>query len=128
MKKIILAAILAGAALSLSGCKNDNAAETVVMDVNGVTVQNLSSENDRELAEKIDLQNRISVQLEELEKVNSAEVNIADGSVTAVLDISGELSQTETEGIVSLIKTSVDGVSEENIVITDQNNNVIFSV
>ena len=77
----------------------------------------------------IDTQNRIAVMLSELDKVNSAKINIAadNSSVTAVLDISEELSPDETDGAVKLIMMSLDGIEKEDVVIFDQNNNVIFS-
>lgn len=132
MKKIIIlaATVLAGGTVLLTGCKDDNTFDTVVMDIADVTVQNFSDQDEQDIALKIDTENRLSAQLSELEKVNSAEVNIAaDGlSVSAVLNISGELSGEETDGAVRLITITLDGIAEENILITDQNGNIIYSV
>ncbi|MCM1381949.1 MAG: hypothetical protein NC192_08410, partial [Muribaculaceae bacterium] len=102
------------------------AEHNVTADIGSVTVQNFSDEEERELANRTDIQNRIAVQLKEIEKVNSAEVTVEDGSVRAVLGVNGELSETELDGIVRLIKMSAEGVSEENIFIMDKNNKVLF--
>ena len=68
--------------------------------------------------------------LSELDSINSAKVTVSsdNSSVTAVLDISEELSQDETDVVFKLITCYADGVEKENIFITDQNSNVIYFV
>lgn len=143
MKKIIIVAIvivlLAAAAVLLTVNKNNTAsaetsAETnVVMllndgNVSAVAVNNLTQE-ERDIAKRIDKENRITEMLSELDRINSARVNISsdNSSVTAVLDISGELPQDETDAVFQLITFYVDGIEKEDILITDQNSNVIYS-
>ena len=86
------------------------------------------TQDEVDIIEIIDTENRIAVMLSELDKINSARINIAadNSSVTAVLDISEELSPDETDGVVKLIMMSLDGIEKEDVVIFDQNNNVIF--
>ena len=110
-------------------------AETnVVMVLNDGSVSTVAdkslTQDERDMAVRIDKENRIAVMLSELDKVNSARVTItADNlSVTAVLDISTELSQDETDAVLKLIMLSLDSIEKEDILITDQNSNVIYPV
>ncbi|MDE5576075.1 MAG: hypothetical protein K2J11_01635, partial [Oscillospiraceae bacterium] len=110
-------------------------AETnVVMVLNDGSVSAVAdkslTQDERDIAVRIDKENRIAVMLSELDKVNSARVTITadNSSVTAVLDISTELSPDETDGVVKLITMSLNGIEKEDILITDQNSNVIYAV
>lgn len=141
--KIIIAAVVAAlfavaSALLIKNKNNAASAETsvetnVVMLLNDGSVSAVTgkklTQDEVDIVERIDKENRIAVMLSELDKINSARINIAadNSSVTAVLDINGELSQDETDGVVQLITMSLDGIEKENIFITDQNNNAIFS-
>lgn len=134
MKKVIIIAVVfallaAASALLIKNKNNSASAETVVMSLDGLYVSDSLTQEEIDAAAIIDTENRIAVMLSELDKINSARINIAadNSSVTAVLDINGELSQDETDGVVKLITMSLDGIEKENIFITDQNNNVIFS-
>lgn len=134
MKKIIIAAVViailtAASALLIKNKNNTASAETVVMSLDGLYVSDSLTQEEIDAAARIDAENRIAVMLSELDKINSAKINIAADnlSVTAVLDISEELSQGETDGAVKLITMSLDGIEKEDVVIFDQNNNVIFS-
>lgn len=51
-----------------------------------------------------------------------------NSSVSAVFDVSREPSPDEAETAVHLITLYVNGIEKEDIVITDQNNNVIYSL
>lgn len=143
MKKIIIVAVViallaAVSALLIINKNNTASAEAgvetnVVMllddgSVSAVAGKNLT-QDEVDIIERIDKENRIAVMLSELDKVNSARINIAadNSSVTAVLDINEELSTDETEGVLKLITMSLNGIEKEDIVIIDQNNNVIFS-
>ena len=144
MKKIIIVAVvialLAVASVLLIINKNNTASaeagvETnVVMllddgSVSAVAGKNLT-QDEADIVERIDKENRIAIMLSELDKVNSARITITadNSSVTAVLDISEELSPDETDGVVKLITMSLNGIEKEDILITDQNSNVIYSV
>ncbi|MDE6596170.1 MAG: hypothetical protein K2K44_09180 [Oscillospiraceae bacterium] len=142
MKKIIIAAvviaILAVASALLITNKNNAASAEAGVETNVVMLLNdgsVSAVTDKSLTqdevdiiEIIDTENRIAVMLSDLDKINSAQINIAadNSSVTAVLDISEELSPDETDGVVKLIMMSLNGIEKEDVVIFDQNNNVIF--
>ena len=132
MKKIIIIAViavaLAAAAVLLTMGKNDVVSADVTMDISQVTVDKFSDQDDRDIAEKTDKEQRLSAMLSELDNINSAEVSISsdNSSVTAVLDISTELSQDETDAVLKLIMLSLDGIEKEDILITDQNSNVIY--
>lgn len=134
MKKIIIisviAVVLAGAAVLLTMGKNDVVSADVTMDISQVTVDKFSDQDDRDIVEKTDKEQRLSVMLSELDNINSAEVSISsdNSSVTAVLDINGELSPDETDGAVKLIMMSLNGIEKKDIFITDQNSNVIYPV
>ena len=134
MKKIIIVAVIiallaAASALLVKNKNNSASAETVVMSLDGLYVSDSLTQEEIDVAAIIDTENRIAVMLSELDKVNSAKINIAadNSSVTAVLDISEELTPDETDGAVKLITMSLDGIEKEDVVIFDQNNNVIFS-
>ena len=134
MKKIIIVAVIiallaAASALLVKNKNNSASAETVVMSLDGLYVSDSLTQEEIDVAAIIDTENRIAVMLSELDKVNSAKINIAadNSSVTAVLDISEELTPDETDGVVKLITMSLDGIEKEDVVIFDQNNNVIFS-
>ena len=134
MKKVIIIAVVfallaAASALLIKNKNNSASAETVVMSLDGLYVSDSLTQEEIDVAARIDIENRIAVMLSELDKVNSARINIAadNSSVTAVLDISEELSQDETEGVLKLITMSLNGIEKEDVVIFDQNNNVIFS-
>ena len=143
MKKIIIVAVIiallaAASALLIINKNNTASAESgvvtnVVMSLDDGSFSAVADKNltqdEVDIITIIDTQNRIAVMLSELDKVNSAEINIAadNSSVTAVLDISEELSPDETDGAVKLITMSLDGIEKEDVVIFDQNNNVIFS-
>lgn len=134
MKKVIIIAVVfallaAASALLIKNKNNSASAETVVMSLDGLYVSDSLTQEEIDVAARIDIENRIAVMLSELDKVNSAKINIAadNSSVTAVLDISEELSQDETDGAVKMIMMSLNGMEKEDIVIIDQNNNVIFS-
>ena len=142
MKKIIIVAVIiallaAASALLIINKNNTASAESgvvtnVVMSLDDGSFSAVSDKNltqdEVDIITIIDTQNRIAVMLSELDKVNSAEINIAadNSSVTAVLDISEELTPDETDGAVKLITMSLDGIEKEDVVIFDQNNNVIF--
>lgn len=134
MKKIIIiaviAVVLAGAAVLLTMGKNDVVSADVTMDISQVTVDKFSSQDDRDIAERTDKEQRLSAMLSELDNINSAEVSISsdNSSVTAVLDISGELSQDETDAVLKQITMFLNGIEKEDILITDQNSNVIYPV
>lgn len=136
MKKIIIAAIvivlLAAAAVLLTVNKNNTAsAETVVMPLDDFDFSNdYLTQEEVDIAVTSDKQNRIAAILSEFEWVNSARVNIAadELSVSAVLDVSREPSPEEADAAAHLITMYVDGLQKEDVVITDQNSNVIFSV
>lgn len=134
MKKIIIAAVvvvlLAAAAVLLTVNKNNDAnAETVVMSLDGLVVSDTLTQEEADIVETIDKQNRIETILSELEWVNSASVNIAadELSVTAVLDVGREPSPEEADAVAHLITMYVNGLQKEDIFITDQNSNVIYS-
>ena len=134
MKKIIIIAVIAvalaaAAALLIIG-KNDVVSADVTMDISHVTADKFSSQDDRDTAERTDKEQRLSIMLSELDNINSAEVSISpdNSSVTAVLDISTELSQDETDAVLKQIMLSLDGIEKEDILITDQNSNVIYPV
>ena len=142
MKKIIIVAVIIAlladaSALLIKNKNNAASAESgvvtnVVMSLDDGSFSAVSDKNltqdEVDVITIIDTQNRIAVMLSELDKVNSAEINIAadNSSVTAVLDISEELSPDETDGVVKLITMSLDGIEKEDVVIFDKNNNVIF--
>lgn len=134
MKKIIIIAViavaLAAAAVLLTMGKNDVVSADVTMDISQVTVDKFSGQDDRDTAERTDKEQRLSVMLSELDNINSAVVSISpdNSSVTAVLDISTELSQDETDAVLKQIMLSLDGIEKEDILITDQNSNVIYPV
>ena len=134
MKRIIIIAViavaLAAAAVLFIIGKNDVVSADVTMDISHVTVDKFSGQDDRDTAERTDKEQRLSVMLSELDNINSAEVSISsdNSSVTAVLDISTELSQDETDAVLKLIMLSLDGIEKEDILITDQNSNVIYPV
>ncbi|MDE6710754.1 MAG: hypothetical protein K2J76_09735 [Oscillospiraceae bacterium] len=134
MKKVIIIAVVfallaAASALLIKNKNNSASAETVVMSLDGLYVSDSLTQEEIDVVARIDIENRIAVMLSELDKVNSAKINIAadNSCVTAVLDISAELSQDETDGVVKLIMMSLNGIEKEDVVIFDQNNNVIFS-
>ncbi|MBD5140756.1 MAG: hypothetical protein HDT25_05000 [Ruminococcus sp.] len=142
MKKIIIVAVIIAllAAASALLIKNKNNAASAESGVVTNVVMSLDDGSFSAVADKnltqdevdvitiIDTENRIAAMLAELDKINSARVNIAvdNSSVTAVLDISEELTPDETDGVVKLIMMSLDGIEKEDVVIFDQNNNVIF--
>ena len=142
MKKIIIVAVViallaAASALLIINKNNTASAESgvvtnVVMSLDDGSFSAVADKNltqdEVDIIEIIDTENRIAVMLSELDKVNSAKINIAadNSSVTAVLDISEELSPDETDGVVKLIMMSLDGIEKEDVVIFDQNNNIIF--
>lgn len=135
MKKIIIVAIvivlLAAAAVLLTVNKNNTAsAETVVMSLDDFDFSGDSlTQEERDIAVTSDKQNRIAAILSEFEWVNSARVNIAadELSVSAVLDVSREPSPEEADAAAHLITMYVDGLQKEDVFITDQNSNVIYS-
>lgn len=135
MKKIIIAAIvivlLAAAAVLFTVNKNNTAsAETVVMSLDNFDFSNDNlTQEEADIAVTIDKQNRIETILSEFEWVNSASVNIAadELSVTAVLDVGREPSPEEADAVAHLITMYVNGLQKEDIFITDQNSNVIYS-
>lgn len=142
MKKIIIVAVIIAllAAASALLIKNKNNAASAESGVVTNVVMSLDDGSFSAVADKnltqdevdvitiIDTENRIAAMLAELDKINSARVNIAvdNSSVTAVLDISEELTPDETDGVVKLITMSLDGIEKEDVVIFDKNNNVIF--
>ncbi|MDE7289364.1 MAG: hypothetical protein K2N71_07695, partial [Oscillospiraceae bacterium] len=87
------------------------------------------TQDERDIIMRIDTENRIAAVLSELDWINSARVNIADDdlSASAVLDVSREPSSDEADAAAHLITLYVDGLEKEDVVISDQNNNVIFS-
>lgn len=134
MKKIIIAAVViailaAASALLIKNKNNSASAETVVMSLDGLYVSDSLTQEEIDVAARIDIENRIAVMLSELEWINSARVNIAadDLSASAVLDVSREPSPDEADAVAHLITLYVDGLEKEDVVIFDQNNNVIFS-
>lgn len=137
MKKVIIIAavialLAAASALLIINKNNTASAETTVVMSLGDFDFSASydlTQDERDTAVRMDKENRIAEMLSELDRVNSAKVNISsdNSSVTAVLDISEELSPDETDGVVKLITMSLDGIEKEDVVIFDQNNNVIFS-
>lgn len=134
MKKIIIAAVViailaAASALLIKNKNNSASAETVVMSLDGLYVSDSLTQEEIDVAARIDIENRISVMLSELEWINSARVNIAanDLSASAVLDVSREPSPDEADAVAHLITLYVNGLEKEDVVILDQNNNVIFS-
>ena len=142
MKKIIIVAVViailaATSALLIINKNNTASAESgvvtnVVMSLDDGSFSAVADKNltqdEVDVITIIDTENRIAAMLAELDKINSARVNIAadNSSVTAVLDISEELTPDETDGAVKLITMSLDGIEKEDVVIFDQNNNVIF--
>ena len=142
MKKIIIVAVViailaVASALLIINKNNTASAESgvvtnVVMSLDDGSFSAVADKNltqdEVDIITIIDTENRIAAVLSELDKVNSARINIAadNSSVTAVLDISEELSQDETEGILKQITMSLNGIEKEDVVIFDQNNNVIF--
>lgn len=134
MKKIIIVAIVivlsAAAAVLLTENKNNEAnAETVVMSLDGLVVSDTLTQEEADIADTIDRQNRIAASLSEFEWVNSARVNISADklSVTAVLDVSRKPLPEEADAAAQIITFYVDGLQKEDVVITDQNSNVIYS-
>lgn len=138
MKKAVIiaaaAVLLIGAAFIFKINKNSGAsAETSVavsLDDNSFSNVEPLSQDGADAAMKIDLENRIAEMLSELDSINSAKVTVSsdNSSVTAVLDISEELSQDETDAVFQLITFYTDGIEKENIFVTDQNSNAICFV
>ncbi len=140
MKKAIIiaaaAVLLTGAAFifKISKSSSPSAETSVVVSLDDNSFSNVepSSQGDADVAMRIDIENKIAEVLSEseLDSINSAKVTVSsdNSSVTAVLDISEELSQDETDVVFKLITCYADGVEKENIFITDQNSNVIYFV
>lgn len=138
MKKAVIiaaaAVLLIGAAFIFKINKNSGAsAETSVavsLDDNSFSNVEPLSQDGADAAMKIDLENRIAEMLSELDSINSAKVTVSsdNSSVMAVLDISEELSQDETDAVFQLITFYTDGIEKENIFVTDQNSNAICFV
>lgn len=138
MKKAIIiaaaAVLLIGAAFifKISKSSSPSAETSVVVSLDDNSFSNVepSSQGDADVAMRIDIENKIAEVLSELDSINSAKVTVSsdNSSVTAVLDISEELSQDETDVVFKLITCYADGVEKENIFITDQNSNVIYFV
>lgn len=133
MKKIItfavIAVIVAGTAVFLTRNKNSASAETAVsIPLSSVTVDHYLSDNERDIIMRTDKEKTISETLSELDGINSATVSISsdNSSVTAVLDISAELSHDETDAALNIITKYFDGLKKEDIVLTDQNDNIIY--
>lgn len=136
MKKVIIIAaviaLLAAASALLVINKNNTAsAETTVVMSLGDFDFSASydlTQDERDTAVRMDKENRIAEMLSELDRVNSAKVNISsdNSSVTAVLDISEDLSQDKTDAVLQVITMYLNGIEKDDIVITDQNNNVIY--
>ncbi len=93
----------------------------VSLDDNSFSNVEPSSQGDADVAMRIDIENKIAEVLSELDSINSAKVTVSsdNSSVTAVLDISEELSQDETDVVFKLITCYADGVEKENIFITE---------
>ena len=139
MKKIIIIAviivILAATMVLLIINKNNSEpqVETIMVrlenDGSYSVVEKVDIEAERDTITRINLENTIADILSEFEWVNSAVVGIAydNSSVSAVFDISREPSPDETEAAAHIITFYVDGLEEEDIFITDQNSNVIYS-
>lgn len=135
MKKIIIVAIVivlaAAAAVLLTENKNNEAnAETVVMSLDDFDFSDdYLTQEEADAAVMADLQNRIAENLSQFEWVSSAKVTIAADnlSATAVLDISREPLPEEADAAAQIITFYVDGLQKEDVVITDQNSNVIYS-
>lgn len=135
MKKIIIVAIVivlaAAAAVLLTVNKNNEAsAETVVMSLDDFDFSDdYLTQEEADAAAMADLQNRIAENLSQFEWVSSAKVTIAADnlSATAFLDISREPLPEEADAAAQIITFYVDGLQKEDVVITDQNSNVIYS-
>ncbi len=140
MKKIIIfvviAVILAGMAVVLTRNKNSASAETAVtIPLSSVTVDHYLSDHERDIIMGTDKEKTISETLSGLDWINSAVVSINsaavsissdNSSVTAVLDISAELSQDETDTVLNIITKYFDGLKKEDVVLKDQNDNIIY--
>ncbi|MDE6133431.1 MAG: hypothetical protein K2G04_08680, partial [Oscillospiraceae bacterium] len=120
--------------LRLSVKVNENVAETGVFvseSENYYQLVDKSVEHDKsEIILNIENSNRISEILCGLNWINSADVNIAldNSSLTIVLDIERNPSEKEIDDILEIILQNLNGIGNDNIFITDRNNNVIYSL
>lgn len=111
-------------------------AEIVYMNYTDSTVSAFQSSDEIAASRLLAQENIISRAVTQTEWVNAAEVTVLkpdnfDGSdysdvcISVVLEINRQPEDTETDGIVHLITTSLEGVKTENISITDKAGNAL---